>query len=134
AGPPRARGTACTSSETPRDDRADLNLVGVLDNLAVGQEQVAADHHRRPGQDAELDEQLPHPPPPLDLHRAALRAQMDAHGRGAALPRAPDPLKAGRGGASLLDRADTGPYTKSGRLEEHSSRVRHSGADGQNPY
>src|SRR5689334_10620829 len=79
AAPRRARGSARTSRESPRDDGADLHLVAVLDDLAVREEEVAADHHRRPGQDAEVGEELRNPPAPGDLDRTAVGSQVDAH-------------------------------------------------------
>ena len=54
-------------------------LVAVLDDLAVREEEVAADHHRRPGQDAEVGEELRNPPAPGDLDRTAVGSQVDAH-------------------------------------------------------
>ena len=71
-----------------RDDGADLDLVVVLDHLAVGEELVAADDHGGAGQDAELGEQAAHGPTPGDLDRAPLGVQMDPHATSRRVPRA----------------------------------------------
>jgi hypothetical protein len=64
-----------------RDYRADLDLVVVLEHLAVGQELVATDHHRGAREDAELGEEAAHGATPDDLDRAPLGMKMDPHAR-----------------------------------------------------
>ena len=65
---------------TSGDDGADLDLVVVLDDLAVGQEHVAADHHGGAGKDPELGEEAADRTPSRDLDGAPLRMQVHAHG------------------------------------------------------
>jgi len=64
-----------------RDDGANLDLVVVLDHLAVRQQLVTANDHGRAGEDVQLGEEATHGPTSGDLDRAPLGVQMDPHAR-----------------------------------------------------
>ena len=51
-----------------------------VDDVAFRQQELAADHHGGPGQDAELGEQRSDPAWAAELDGPTLRAQMDTHG------------------------------------------------------
>jgi hypothetical protein len=63
------------------DDRANLDLVGVLYHLAVGEELVASDDHCGVGQNAQLRQETTHGASPRDLDRAPLRVEVNPHAR-----------------------------------------------------
>ena len=61
------------------DHRANLDGVVRLEHAALRHQFVAADHHRRPGQEAEFAQHVPRPAPAGDLDVLALREDRDLH-------------------------------------------------------
>ena len=123
---------ALHAARTSRDHRAELDVVAVLDHLAVEQELVAADHHHGAGKDLELGQQARHRAPARDLDGAPLRMQVNAHELNDRVARGLEALK--RRARELLDTSASGPYTH--RATPHTGRVydthgREEGEDGR---